>query len=166
MKRTAKIDWRRTAAELAVAIPRGRLHPAVLAWAKNSPARVGWGVALSGGADSLALLLMLWALWPERRRGLRAMHFNHRLRGRAADTDENFCAQVCATLGVKFVREIAPQPDLIDIGLGVETFGDRGHRKARGVWNYCTHRFASIIFTRYSKIVRPAFFAATEIFLR
>ena len=80
------------ATRLAAAIPRARLHPAVLAWAEKSSARATWSVAFSGGADSLALLLLLWAHWPERRARLRALHFNHRLRGRAADADEKFRA--------------------------------------------------------------------------
>lgn len=63
-----------------------------------------WAVAFSGGADSLALLLLLWAEGPGRwGRDFVVLHFNHRLRGRAADADEKFCAQVCAALGVTFV---------------------------------------------------------------
>ena len=57
-----------------------------------------WCVALSGGVDSLALLLLLRAHFP--RRKLVALHFNHRLRGRAADADERFCRSACAALGV------------------------------------------------------------------
>ncbi len=98
------IDWRQCAAELAAVFPRGRLHPAVLAWAEKSSLRTPWAVAFSGGADSLALLLLLWAHWPQRRAWLSALHFNHRLRGRAADADGRFCAKVCNALGVKFVR--------------------------------------------------------------
>jgi len=58
-------------------------------------------VAFSGGADSLALLLLLWAHWPEHRARLVALHFNHRLRGAAADADERFCRRVCRGLGVR-----------------------------------------------------------------
>jgi tRNA(Ile)-lysidine synthase len=95
--------WRRRAAILAELLPRGRLHPAVLTWAESrrSAARGSWAVALSGGADSLSLLLLVWAHWPERRRQLVALHFNHRLRGRAADADERFCRRVCAALGLR-----------------------------------------------------------------
>ncbi|HUR56461.1 MAG TPA: tRNA lysidine(34) synthetase TilS [Opitutaceae bacterium] len=65
-----------------------------------SSARAHWHVAFSGGADSLALLLLLWAHWPERRRRLGVLHFDHRLRGPASRADALFCRQVCATLKV------------------------------------------------------------------
>jgi tRNA(Ile)-lysidine synthase len=48
-------------------------------------------------------LLLVWAHWPERRRTLRAVHFNHRLRGAEARGDAAFCRRVCAALRVKFV---------------------------------------------------------------
>jgi tRNA(Ile)-lysidine synthase len=99
MKKTA--DWPACAAKLAAAFPRNSLHQAVLAWADARPRREPWAVAFSGGADSLALLLLLWAHWPERRDRLRALHFNHKLRGRASDADEKFCRGVCTALGVK-----------------------------------------------------------------
>ncbi|MCX6952143.1 MAG: tRNA lysidine(34) synthetase TilS [Verrucomicrobia bacterium] len=94
------------AARLADAVPRTRLHPAVMAWADACSKRTPWAVAFSGGADSLALLLLLWAHWPERRERLRALHFNHRLRGRASQADERFCAKVCAALGVNYVSAV------------------------------------------------------------
>lgn len=75
----------------------------MLAWAAAaSPQRV-WAVAFSGGADSLALLLLLWAHWPERRRWLQALHFNHRLRGAEARADAAFCRRVARGLGVTFI---------------------------------------------------------------
>ncbi len=98
-----RVDWQGGAAQLAARFPRERLHPAVLAWAENSSPRAVWAVGLSGGADSLALLLLLWAHWPKRRRRLRVLHFNHRLRGRDSEADEKFCAAVSAALGVEFV---------------------------------------------------------------
>jgi tRNA(Ile)-lysidine synthase len=102
-KRKKKIHWRGAAAGVAAAVPRERLHPAVVAWAEKSPPQARWSVAFSGGADSLALLLLLWAHWPRRRARLQALHFNHRLRGRESDADETFCRKVCAALRVKFV---------------------------------------------------------------
>jgi tRNA(Ile)-lysidine synthase len=96
-----QIDWAACAARVATAIPRERLHPRVLAWAHGSPPRERWAVAFSGGADSLLLLLLLWAHWPDRRDRIVALHFNHRLRGAAANADERFCQRVCSAFGVK-----------------------------------------------------------------
>jgi tRNA(Ile)-lysidine synthase len=59
-------------------------------------------VGFSGGADSLALLLLTWAYWPKRRRRMAALHFNHRLRGAAADRDQEFCREVSHGLGIEF----------------------------------------------------------------
>lgn len=100
--RNPRPDWPAAAARLAEALPPARLHPAALARAGSRRAAGPWAVALSGGADSVALLLVLWAAFPARRRRLVALHFNHRLRGRAADADERFCARLCAALGVEF----------------------------------------------------------------
>jgi len=84
-------------------LPRARLHPAVLAWTETRAARGAWCIALSGGADSVALLLALTSLRPERRKQMVALHFNHRLRGRASDADERFCRQLCRKLEIACV---------------------------------------------------------------
>src|SRR5689334_940016 len=60
-------------------------------------------VALSGGADSVALLFLLKEL--EAAGALTvagAAHLNHQLRGADADEDEAFCARLTARLGVPF----------------------------------------------------------------
>ena len=94
--------WRRRAEKLARLLPPERLHPAVTGWAGGRPSRERWAVALSGGADSLCLLLLVWAHWPRRRSSLVALHFDHRLRGPAARADARFCGAVCRGLGVSF----------------------------------------------------------------
>lgn len=94
---------RESAGKLASLIPRERLDPAVLAWAEQSSPRAKWGVGFSGGPDSLALLLLLWAYWPKRRARLSALHFDHRLRGAESRADAVFCRRVCAMLPVRFV---------------------------------------------------------------
>jgi tRNA(Ile)-lysidine synthase len=91
------------AEKLLAALPAARWHPAALAFAAKRPVRETWGVALSGGADSVALLLLLWAQWPARRGRLVALHFDHRLRGRESRGDAAFCRRLCRTLGVKLV---------------------------------------------------------------
>ncbi len=53
-------------------------------------------VAVSGGADSVALLSVLRAWGRERPLRLTAAHFNHGLRGRAAQADARFVRALCA----------------------------------------------------------------------
>jgi tRNA(Ile)-lysidine synthase len=61
-------------------------------------------VAASGGADSTALAWLLRELAPRMAFELAGLaHFNHNLRGRAADGDEAFCRDLAARLGVAFV---------------------------------------------------------------
>jgi tRNA(Ile)-lysidine synthase len=98
-----RVDWPGAALRAARLIPRQRLHPAVVAWADARPGREPWAVALSGGADSVALLLLVWAHWPARRGHLVALHFNHRLRGSESAADARFCASLCSGLGVDLV---------------------------------------------------------------
>lgn len=93
-------DWPKVAQALADAIPRERLHARVLAWVEGRRRHRPWAVGFSGGSDSLALLLMVWAHWPERRERMVALHFDHRLRGAASTADARFCASVCRGLGV------------------------------------------------------------------
>lgn len=97
-------DWEHRATTLAALVPRERLEPKVLAWAAQSSPRTTWGIGFSGGPDSLALLLLLWAHWPQRRRRLLALHFDHRLRGAESSADAVFCRRVCAALKIPFVN--------------------------------------------------------------
>lgn len=104
-------SWSTAAEALAAAIPRERLDPAVLAWITSSRAsRTAWHVALSGGADSVALLLLLWAHFPAERPRLAALHFDHRLRGRESAADARFCQALCRSLGVPCVVEKWSRP--------------------------------------------------------
>ena len=52
-------------------------------------------VAVSGGADSVALLLALRAITQQVAGQLVVAHFNHRLRGAESDGDERFVRQLC-----------------------------------------------------------------------
>jgi tRNA(Ile)-lysidine synthase len=54
------------------------------------------GVAVSGGADSVALLLLLLELREKLGFVLSVLHFNHRLRGKLSDADEKFVANLTA----------------------------------------------------------------------
>ncbi|MEK7330541.1 MAG: ATP-binding protein, partial [Candidatus Eisenbacteria bacterium] len=57
-------------------------------------------VAVSGGADSTALLLGFRSLAPEFGLSLHTAHLPHGLRGAAADADLAFVRDLCARLGV------------------------------------------------------------------
>ena len=57
-------------------------------------------VALSGGADSMALLHVLLSLREEYRLHIAAAHYHHGIRGEEADRDEGFVRGACETLGV------------------------------------------------------------------
>ncbi len=60
------------------------------------------GVAVSGGADSVALLLLLLELRQKLGFVLSVVHFNHKLRGRASEGDEKFVASLAAGHNLPF----------------------------------------------------------------
>lgn len=74
--------------------------------------------AVSGGLDSMCLLHMLDAWCRERGGQVVAAHFNHRLRGGAADRDEAFVRDICRqwdiplTVGRGEVRDFAKREGL------------------------------------------------------
>ncbi len=75
----------------------------VLAWCREQalfPAGAAVTAALSGGADSVAMLHLLLSLRTELGITLRAAHYNHHLRGAASDGDEAFCRELCRSLDV------------------------------------------------------------------
>lgn len=64
-------------------------------------------VALSGGADSVALLCCLYMLKEELDISLSACHVNHNLRGEESDGDELFVRRLCRMLDIPlYVRNI------------------------------------------------------------
>lgn len=83
---------------MAVSLPSGELIERFRrdseALTAGSPDRLG--VAVSGGPDSLALLLLAHGAWPGR---VHAATVDHRLRPEAAD-EARFVARVCEELGV------------------------------------------------------------------
>jgi tRNA(Ile)-lysidine synthase len=59
-------------------------------------------VAVSGGADSVALLLLLLEMRERLGVVLSVVHFNHKLRGKASDADEQFVKRLAAKHGLEF----------------------------------------------------------------
>ena len=60
------------------------------------------GIAVSGGADSVALLHLLLELQRQLGVILSVAHFNHQLRGRASDDDEKFVSKLAERYGLEF----------------------------------------------------------------
>ena len=56
--------------------------------------------AVSGGADSIAMLFALFLLREKLQIHLRAAHFNHHLRGEESQRDEDFVRDFCAGYGI------------------------------------------------------------------
>lgn len=65
-------------------------------------------VGLSGGADSVALLLCLKSLGYQ----VCAAHLNHGIRGKSAEGDELFVKTLCSNIGVPLIRGRADVPAL------------------------------------------------------
>lgn len=82
-------------------------------------AKSGALVGLSGGRDSVALLLMLKQLL--QCNNLAACHINHCIRGEESDADEQFCADLCKRLDVPFICKRVDVPALArKTGLSLE----------------------------------------------
>jgi tRNA(Ile)-lysidine synthase len=58
------------------------------------------GIGVSGGGDSVALLMLMAESRARLGLVVSAVHFNHRLRGKASDADEKFVAALAEKLGV------------------------------------------------------------------
>ncbi len=82
----------------------GRFRQKVLAFMrKNHMTDRGDGVlaAVSGGADSVCLLLLLCELAAELGIHVSAFHMNHGIRGAEADRDERFVKELCGRMGFR-----------------------------------------------------------------
>ncbi len=97
-----KRDWPALARALGEVFLRNRLHPAVLARIEQMGASTPWALACSGGADSLCMVLLLFAHFPDYRKNMHIFHFNHLLRGAESDEDEVFVRDLAEGLGLKF----------------------------------------------------------------
>lgn len=74
--------------------------------------KTGIVVGLSGGADSVSLLLLLQSAAQERGLELTAVHVHHGIRGAEADRDAAFAKQLCEQYGISFRCERVDIPAL------------------------------------------------------
>lgn len=78
-------------------------------------------VALSGGADSVALLLAMKELEKMLDIGLFAVHINHCLRGNESNRDQEFCENLCRKLNVELtVFNVDINKKSKELKLGIE----------------------------------------------
>src|SRR4051794_14408968 len=68
------------------------------------------GVAVSGGADSAALLLVLGELRNDLGLIVSVVHFNHQIRGDDSDADEQFVAALATQLKLPFFSASGDAP--------------------------------------------------------
>jgi tRNA(Ile)-lysidine synthase len=68
------------------------------------------GVAVSGGADSVALLRGLLEMRAELGLVLAVVHFNHRIRGAESDADEQFVRELAEKFALPFLSAAADVP--------------------------------------------------------
>ena len=76
-------------------------------------------VALSGGADSVALLLLFCEIKYEYSLNISAAHLNHGIRGEEARRDADFSENLCKKLNISFFSETVDVPALA-IGKSLE----------------------------------------------
>ena len=72
----------------------------LVAWPSESWKDVTLLVAVSGGADSVALLRGLLRVQASGAGGITAAHLHHGLRGAEADADQQFVVDLCQRLGI------------------------------------------------------------------
>src|SRR5688572_25700268 len=79
------------------------LHKLRQSWPPDRWSDVTVLVAVSGGADSVALLRGLSQLLVAGRGRLVAAHFNHQLRGTESDADQAFVLELSREMGVELI---------------------------------------------------------------
>ena len=78
-------------------------------------------VGVSGGADSVCLLLLLYSVREELSLGLTVCHVQHGIRGEAAEGDAVFVEELAGRLGLPFIRKNVDVPGYSrKTGLGTE----------------------------------------------
>ena len=97
------LDYRSTFDSSLGKVVYAKCKNAVIKYGMDSHIKRGVVLGLSGGADSVLLLLFLLKYIDETGCGkVICAHVNHCIRGCEADRDEDFSASICRDLGVEF----------------------------------------------------------------
>jgi tRNA(Ile)-lysidine synthase len=105
--------WEKSYRCFAATRPAEAIDREALQFLKGIPAENPILVACSGGADSVYLLLTLLSLFESQKERLHVLHFNHGLRGAAAEADADFVTNLANELQLK-VEVGRPVGDLSD----------------------------------------------------
>ncbi len=113
-------------------------------------------VALSGGADSVCLLLALCELSDELGIKVSALHVNHCLRGAESDRDEQFCRSLCEKLGTEFIcgrfdvaalaRETRQSTELAARDVRYRFFAEQSHGRKTATAHNANDNAETVIF--------------------
>ena len=95
-------NWPKAAKELSKKITLDQLDPGCIRFLFNN-SNEPWGIACSGGADSLSLLLLIYGHFFDKVKDITVFHYNHKLRGTESDEEEEFVRNCCNELGLRFI---------------------------------------------------------------
>ncbi len=102
-------------------------------------------VAISGGADSVCLLHILYSLKDELGITLRAAHLNHNLRGEESDRDEQFVRRLCEKFDIPLTVGSA------DIKTEAEKRGESIELAARNIrYEFLKKNWAGVVATAHT----------------
>jgi len=88
-------------------------------------------IGVSGGADSICLLFMMYKYAENHNFNIIVVHVNHMLRGEESDMDEDFVRNFCEELGVRFISVECDVTELAEVtGTGIEEAGRMARYKA------------------------------------
>ncbi len=102
MSLSETVDWPKAASELSKLIPLEDLYPEVVRFLSQNTTQP-WAVSCSGGSDSLALLLLIYGHFPQKKEELHVVHYNHKLRGAESDQEALFVESCAQSLGLPFI---------------------------------------------------------------
>ena len=97
--------WKEKASRLGRFLPMDRLRREVRDRLESTDGAESLVLACSGGSDSICLVLLIYAHFPDRRKTMRVAHFNHGLRGLNSDEDERFAEGLASALDLEFSSE-------------------------------------------------------------
>lgn len=101
--------------------------------------------SFSGGADSLALLVCLSELRKGAPWELRAVHFEHGIRGAESLADAEFCRKICKTLDIPLLVVPLNVPDRMRPGEGTEAAARRLRQEEwRKIVRWTEHQPAAV----------------------